>query len=424
VQTELFAMQLQLICCCYYAVTALQPFTEQCQEAKLTSYAPHVLYLNMERSSDRRLHTEAWLGSDPHVHNNNVTRINAIDASDFQSSDNHGELSIYATVYGTSSTNEAQPVMQVRTWRFGIWSNISTLGCGLSHAKAIAVAYAMGLQEVLIIEDDVQMVNMTDTADNSELVWHYLNRLKQSLPANWQVLQLFSTIYSPAKAAQVHNELMHTVLWHRKNGCAGDDYLVLGAGAYLMSRSGMQAYLQKHLPEFLSATIEEARSFHGLIDFRKTAISLIADITVYDLDHVYTSNLPVFVPASTVAQHSTIQGSDEGSTMPYSQHELLQISVPALIDAGMFAIGSSNEVLSTALQRTQSVHASKQLQSAQCTHNNTTRYVLVCELGLHGREAYVNGTGMNPLIYDVSTAEQRLHMYTVAESQNPWKAEF
>jgi hypothetical protein len=90
----------------------------------------------------------------------------------------------------------------------------------------------------------------------------------------------------------------------------------------------------------------------------------------------------------------------------------------------MFAIDSSNELLSAALQTTQSIHASKQLQSAGCTHNSTTRYVLVCELGLHGREAYVQGTEMDLLMYDVSTAEKRSRLYAVAEPQNPWKAEF
>jgi GR25 family glycosyltransferase involved in LPS biosynthesis len=375
----------------------------------------------MDRSSERRRHTEAWLGSDPHVYD--VTRISAIDAREFERKDVLEELSTYANLYQKREfSHEAHAVTQVRTWRFGMWSNISTLGCGLSHAKAIAVAYAMGLQEVLIIEDDVQMINVTDTADNSELIWHYLRRLKESLPANWQLLQLFSTIYSPAKAAEIHNELMQRVIWHRKNGCAGDSYLILGAGAYMMSRSGMQSYLQKHLPESLSATIEEANSFHGLMDFRSTAISLIADIAVYDLENVYTSNLPLFVPATTVAQHSTIQASDKGSTMPYAQHQLLQISVPALRDAGMFAIDSSNELLTAALQNTQSVHVNSQAQLVQCMYN--TRYVLVCELGLHGREAHVNGTAMDPPIYDVSRADLRLQMYLLAESENRWKAEF
>jgi hypothetical protein len=77
--------------------------------------APHILYINLNRSSERRLHTEALFDSGPIA--NNITRISAIDAREFKRRDVAEELSTYATLYQKREKfgDEAQPVMQVRT---------------------------------------------------------------------------------------------------------------------------------------------------------------------------------------------------------------------------------------------------------------------------------------------------------------------
>jgi GR25 family glycosyltransferase involved in LPS biosynthesis len=134
---------------------AAQDARELCAAAHEKAAAPHILFINLDRSPERRLHTEAWLAADPDV--TSSTRISAIDASLFSRTDVEEEVSTYATLH-TDNNSSKQATMQARIWRFGLAGRMSTLGCGLSHDKAIAVAYALGLQEVLIIEVDVEMV--------------------------------------------------------------------------------------------------------------------------------------------------------------------------------------------------------------------------------------------------------------------------
>jgi GR25 family glycosyltransferase involved in LPS biosynthesis len=403
-------------------------YVVECIAQELTCTVPHVLFVNMKRSTERRSYTETWLREDALLQAEQWTRVDAIDAHLLEIVDTQHQLSIHATLAARGS---ATSVLQARTWRFGLWGSTSTLGCGLSHAKAIAVAYSMGLQEALIIEDDIQMINLSDQVDNGQMVWHYLRQLVNSLPDNWDVLQVFNTIYSPRKAYEMHNQLMQHILWMRKDHCSSDDHLVLGAGAYLISRKGMHSFLSRHLPQFLHATQAEAESFGGFMDFRDSAISSVSDMWIYDLDNVYTSNLPLFIPADHVAQYSTIHSLKNGSTlaafMPSEQLQALQVSLGTLRSAGMFTVtpsgsSSSSSVLKRALLKTrEQFERSDQLR---LSFGRPSKIVLMLELSLHGSTADRTGLETPFIVYDITRADQRLEMLLVLEQISPWQARF
>jgi GR25 family glycosyltransferase involved in LPS biosynthesis len=304
-------------------VTAAEVAREQCTAAQEKAAAPHILFINLDRSPERRMHTEAWLAADPYITNSTI--IIAIDASLFSRTDVEEELSTYATLH-TSNNSSTKATMQARIWSFDFGGRMPALGCGLSHAKAILVAYATGLEEVLIVEDDVEAIKLVDSSDNSSKVWNYLRQLLDSLPSDWDILQLSKVIYVPYKVIEMHDLLMHQVLWSRRNECSGDSFLLLGTGAYIISRKGMHAFLSKHLPQFLTATLQEAVAFNGLIDLRSSVLAIISDLWIYDLDNVFVSHLPLFIPADYVASETTVQSGVSGmnSTLSTYQLEALQ----------------------------------------------------------------------------------------------------
>jgi GR25 family glycosyltransferase involved in LPS biosynthesis len=399
--------------------------SESAQE--FTCSVPHVLFVNLERSTERRSYTETWLREEALLQPEQWCRVDAIDARLLEQQDAQQQLSIHATL--ASGESASVVLQQARTWRFGLWGSTSTLGCGLSHAKAIAIAYSMGLQEALIIEDDVQMINLTDQSDNGQMVWHYLRQVVDSLPDDWDVLQVFNTMYSPRKAYEMHNQLLQHILWLRKDRCTDDDHLILGAGAYMISRKGMHSFLKRHLPQFLHATQGEAEAFGGLMDFRDTAISLVSDMWIYDLDTVYTSSLPLFIPADHVAQYSTIHSLKNGSTlaafMPPEQLQALRMSLETLRDAGMFTVtgsGNSNEILQSALQNT--LQQAEQADLQRSSYGKPSKIVLMLELSLHGSTADRTGLEAPFIVYDITNAHQRLGMYLAIEQTSPWQAKF
>jgi GR25 family glycosyltransferase involved in LPS biosynthesis len=391
------------------------------QQSDQPNSAPHVLFVNMDRSSARRQYTESWLTKCSDVPS---TRLAAIDAFHLDRHDPPDALTTHATLYTIGDNRHA--TMQVRTWRFGLWGSFSTIGCGLSHAKAIVMAYSMGLQEALIIEDDIQMTNLTgDTADNSNMVWHYLRQLVASLPPEWDILQVFNTIYSSRKAYEVHNQLMQQILWTRKNACAGDSHLVMGAGAYLISRKGMHQFISRHLPQFLHATQAEAEAFGGLMNFRGSTVSLVSDMWVYDLNDVYVSTLPLFVPADHVAQYSTIHSNGDGSAvqavMPTAQQQALQVALYAFKAANVFDMNSTNTILADALTHTRQSDAQSQLFLAQ-SGTGSSVFAVVLELADFHAQADTKGLETPHCVYDVTAAEQRLQLFLELESSSPDKA--
>jgi GR25 family glycosyltransferase involved in LPS biosynthesis len=333
-------------------IAAAQDPREQCAAAQEKAAAPHILFINLDRSPERRLHTEAWLAADPYI--TSSTRISAIDASQFSRTDVEEELWTYATLH-TDSNSSTLATMQARIWRFGLAGRMSTLGCGLSHAKAIAVAFALGLEEALIIEDDVEMVQLsTDANRNSAMIWHYLRRLIESLPTDWSILQISTLIFHDEKLKHAQQSITDHVLWSQRKHCSGNDYMLWGAGAYVINRKGMRQFLSQHLPDVLDITPNEAHAFHGHFDLRDSTITAVADIWLYATSGVYTSYMPLFMPAACVAKISTITEHSLESVMTREQATAVNNMMTTLVSDTVF---SNDTILQTALQHTRQVHS-------------------------------------------------------------------
>jgi GR25 family glycosyltransferase involved in LPS biosynthesis len=388
-----------------------------------THAPPHVLFVNLDRSKERRVFTEAWL-LDAAVPAEKVIRISAVDASSLVMEAAHDELSTYLTLYAgePSSGHPTSEKLQVRIWQFGMMNKSAIVGCGLSHAKAIAVAYAMGLEEALIIEDDISMTTISN-GNNAQNVWSCLRGMINSLPGDWQILQLFTTIINPDKAVAMHNDLMSDQrMWSKRTSCTEDSPMVWGAGAYVISRAGMHAFLRTHLPQFLHSSVTEAQAFAGWYDFRDTATSLISDVWLYELDNVYVTHLPLFLPAEYVAQTSTIHAHGNYSVMQTTQQELLRVAIDALKGVGMFDDLANNKLYAQALRQTQLIHEEKRMRRRN--QSQGPKYVLLLDVGMHASGAHTSGVEAPLRLADVTTAAQRLQLHLLLEQTGLWKAKF
>lgn len=160
---------------------------------------------------------EAWL-SDKHLVPGTFSRVDAIDAATFtflEVGDGGMSLRVVGPPFHSKATSsnssssgsddempQPQPCIDVLIWAFDSRQRLTTVGCGLSHLKAIAMAYAAGLQEVLIMEDDVAPIDLLGDSGNGNggegwrgeanaaMVWTYLRAMIDSLPADWTLLQV------------------------------------------------------------------------------------------------------------------------------------------------------------------------------------------------------------------------------------------
>jgi GR25 family glycosyltransferase involved in LPS biosynthesis len=412
-------MQLLRLFCISLSIWSISVALEPEQHAP-----PHVLFINLDRSTERRVFTEAWLINEAAVPAEKVTRISGVDASNFVMEAVNDELSTYITLYADEASSEKpkSKKLHARTWQFGTMNKSAVVGCGLSHAKAIAAAYAMGLQEALIIEDDISMTIISER-NNAQVVWSCLRGMMNSLPDDWHVLQLSTLIFNPDTAVAMHNDLMSDQrMWSKRTSCAGDSSMVWGAGAYMISRAGMHAFLRMHLPQLLRSSVTEAHAFAGWFDFRDTVTSLISDVWLYELDEVYVTHLPLFLPADYVAQASTIHAHGNNSVMQTTQQELLGVAINALNAVGMLDDPANNKLYANALRQTQLINEQKRVHSRQ--HSEGPKYVLLLDVGMHASGTHTSGVDAPVRLVDVTTAAQRLQLHLQLEQTSPWKAKF
>eukprot|EP00953_Heterococcus_sp_UTEX-ZZ885_P038380 19691-Heterococcus_DN1.PRE.2 len=80
-----------------------------------------------------------------------ITRVDAISAYDFKILQTITELSFSVSIRPEKRT--AGCALNLQAWAYGSGGSLSAVACGLSHAKAIVMAYAMGLQEALFLEE-------------------------------------------------------------------------------------------------------------------------------------------------------------------------------------------------------------------------------------------------------------------------------
>eukprot|EP00611_Tribonema_gayanum_P009789 TRINITY_DN1965_c0_g1_i3.p1 TRINITY_DN1965_c0_g1~~TRINITY_DN1965_c0_g1_i3.p1 ORF type:complete len:366 (-),score=75.37 TRINITY_DN1965_c0_g1_i3:803-1900(-) len=299
---------------------------------------PHVLYINLARSQARRAHMTAWL-SDKNLFPGQFTRIEALDASTFAFQDMQSGMTLRVQAPSQASPpsnrdpfpatgigdSEPLPCLDLLMWAFDARHRRSAVGCGLSHLKAIAVAYAMGLEEVLIMEDDVAMIGLVSddiahAKDNAAAGWAYLRAMIDSLPEDWTLLQVSSLIFSKPKIADMEAAVtLRNVLWSRRDSCAARDYTVWGMGAYVVSRRGMRAVLRRHLSTVMltAATLGDG-SFCARADLRGSAVTVTSDTLLFDMRGVYLSHVPLLLPCDALARASTVQAA--GPSVLMAEH--------------------------------------------------------------------------------------------------------
>jgi GR25 family glycosyltransferase involved in LPS biosynthesis len=384
--------------------------------AKESSDPPYIFYMNLTPSTDRFNCIESRLSKA--VPSKLWTRIDAINAYDFELCQNYTELSVHLTIDAQRRKDRACK-LDLKAWTFGTSGSLSAVACGLSHAKAIAVAYAMGLQKVLILEDDMGLMHLSaNSAQNHNVVWRYLRHILDSLPTDWKVIQMSTLIFSLPRIHAIERAVLNGTLWSKRDGCTGTDFALWGAGAYVISRRGMLEFLSRHMPQLLTATVQEAEQFCVTLDVRNSAPTTIADFWVYDMSDVYYSHIPLFMPLAAIAAGSTVQTELGSSNMQPEQHESVIMSMQHLTQIGILTDDDDRIKLVQALQSTRQQHL------AANAHNALSRYILIPDLGIDAQHANVTQTGvlLDISAYDVTTLEARQQFYEQVSAVDEWSS--
>jgi GR25 family glycosyltransferase involved in LPS biosynthesis len=301
-------------------------------------------------------------------------------------------------VKGTASNCD----LQLHTWSIGVLGGAETFGCALSHVKAIAVAYGMGLTSALIMEDDMYPIPLP--SESSVQTWRYLDELLASLPTGWKVLQIATNIFNGHKIAEIQAAVTEDILWSIRDSCSGTDSMLWGAGAYVVSRNGMHEFLLRHAPSMLTATVQQAEQMCLTIDARASTTSTTADYWVYDMSDVYYSHVPLFAPSEDIAALSTIQVSGVISAMPSLQIEAVATSVAHLKQRGILSPSTENDQLQAALFKTQQRHLATRLRII-----GDAQYVLIADLSIDSFHSHVASFTSHSIyaVYNITTELQR-----------------
>jgi GR25 family glycosyltransferase involved in LPS biosynthesis len=365
--------------------------------------AHYVLYINLLQSTARREHMEHWLQLSPA----SWRRLEAIDSRELASSENKTELTMHVKSIASNCN------LQLHTWSIGVLGGAETFGCALSHVKAIAVAYAMGLKSALIMEDDMHPIPLL--SDSSAEIWRYLEQLLASLPAGWKVTQLATNIFNLHKIEEVRAAVTEDILWSLRDSCSSTDFMLWGAGAYVISREGMREFLSRHAPSMLTATVQQAEQMCVTIDARASTTSTTADYWVYDRSDVYYSHIPLFAPAEAIAALSTIQVSGVLSAMPSLQLEAVAASVGHLKHRGILSPSMEDDQLQAALSQTQKRHLATRLRST-----GKAQYVLIVDLSIDSFHSHVASFTSQSIyaVYNITAGyiRQQLHDKLAIES--------
>jgi GR25 family glycosyltransferase involved in LPS biosynthesis len=384
--------------------------------AKESSDPPYILYINLAPSTDRFDFVVRWLSEA--VPSKQWTRVDAINAYDFNLYQNYTELLVHLTIDAQHRKHRACK-LDLQAWTFGTSGSLSAVACRFSHAKAITVAYAMGVQEVLILEDDMGLMHLSaDSAKNHNLVWSYLRHVLDSLPAGWKVLQASTLIFSLPKIHAIQTAVLDGILWSKRDGCTGTDFALWGAGAYVMSRRGMHDFISRHMPQFLHATVKEAEQFCAVLDVRNSAPTTIGDFWVYDMSDVYYSHIPLFLPLAAIAAGSTVQTELGSSNMQPEQYQSVLASIQHLTQRGILTDATDHTKLVQALRYTQQQHPAANDQ------HELSRYILIPGFGMDAQHANVTQTGalLNIAAYDITTLEARQQFYEDVSALDEWSS--
>jgi hypothetical protein len=145
------------------------------------------------------------------------------------------------------------------------------------------------------------------------------------------MLQMSTLVFHDEKLKHAQQSITDHVLWSQRCHCTGNDYMLWGAGAYVINRKGMRQFLTKHFPHMLDVTSTEAHAFQGHFDLRDTTITAVADLWLYATNGVYTSHMPLFMPAASVAKISTITEHSLESVMTREQATAVNNMITTLL---------------------------------------------------------------------------------------------
>ena len=151
-----------------------------------------------------------------------------------------------------------------------------------SHLRAVGNAWRSGSAAALILEDDVRSHYLFDSA-----------ALLAAAPPDWEILQLHVS-HAPVVLELGELYLRHGILWHEwEPSC-------YSAGAYLVSRAGMERLLARYCPDGVSLDLSGVHAYG----------KLVADHLLYRRSICYTATLPFFFNDVALASTHAPQRDD------------------------------------------------------------------------------------------------------------------
>ena len=158
-----------------------------------------IFYINLDRSIDRN---ESILSS---LRKNNIINYHRISAVDGN------------RLYNENFINKFY------------WLHNNEVGCTLSHLKAINLAWMLGLQYVLIVEDDISFDIMQ--------LWDFnILELIQNIKIDWQILKLITSSKCRDNIAGDFKKINYSRC--HKTNC-------WSTAAYIINREGMRQIVDK-----------------------------------------------------------------------------------------------------------------------------------------------------------------------------------
>lgn len=151
-----------------------------------------------------------------------------------------------------------------------------------SHLRAVGEAWRAGSAAALILEDDVRSYHLFDSA-----------ALLAAAPPDWDILQLHVS-HAPVIHELGELYLRHGILWHEwEPSC-------YSAGAYLVSRAGMERLLARYCPDGVSLDLTGVHAYG----------KLVADHLLYRRSICYTATIPFFFNDVALASTHAPQRDD------------------------------------------------------------------------------------------------------------------
>lgn len=357
----------------------------------------------------------------------------------------------YAAKYANYYIDGRAPdsCLNVKAWVFGSTKRISAISSGLSHAKAVAIAYSMGLEEALFLEDDVRPFPLMPTEaanescvgiegvceivgrgnSNESTIWGILRGIIDSLPSDWTVLQTTSISTTPdiAGIAKLQSE---RVLWSRRDQCFDTTFGLFGVQAYVLSRRGMEAILTRHFPSLLYATLEEAQEFCGDFDLRVSSTSVMFDnIAFVQRGTAFRTHIPLFIPDADIGDKSTVWLADDGGkpqpgtgvVMTSATTTAALESIALLREDGILRAGGGGWPLEAAIRATQLAHGRDNVDWNR-RQRAPIRYVLIPRLDIdvnhHRDQEWGVPVGIDAV--EVTTKEQRWAFIEDLREKDVW----